>query len=83
MCARIGYNRDMKTVALDEKTREKKREAFLRIYANVPLSIREDVIAVLDDPVGALTWEVAYLEIRNRTEKGDAILQKLMETKIL
>jgi len=73
----------MKTMALDEKIREKKREAFLQIYANVPLSVREDVIAVLDDPEGPVTWEVAYLEIRNRTGKGDAILQKLIETKIL
>jgi hypothetical protein len=73
----------MKTMTLDEKTREKKREAFLRIYANVPLNLRENVIAVLDDPAGPLTWEVAYLEIRNRTERGDAIIQKLIETKIL
>jgi len=83
MYVRIGYNRDMKTMTLDEKTREKKREAFLRIYANVPLNLRENVIAVLDDPAGPLTWEVAYLEIRNRTERGDAIIQKLIETKIL
>ena len=68
---------------MDEKTREEKRDAFLRIYANLPLGARNEVIAALDDPEGPVTWEVAYLEIKNRTAKGDVILQKLIETKII
>ena len=55
---------------MDEKTREEKRDAFLRIYANLPLGARNEVIAALDDPEGPVTWEVAYLEIKNRTAQG-------------
>jgi hypothetical protein len=73
----------MNTMILDKEIREQKREAFLRIYANLPLGVRNEVIAVLDDPAGPVTWEVAYLEIKNRTEKGDAIIEKLINTKIL
>jgi hypothetical protein len=71
-----------KTMVMDEKTIAHKRDIFLRIYANLPLGARQEVIAVLD-PEGPVSWEAAYLEIKNKTAKGDVILQKLTDTKII
>ena len=54
------------------------RERFMQAYANVPLNVRKEIIATLEE--GPVTWEVAYLEIKNKTEKGNEILKTLEET---
>lgn len=52
------------------------RERFLRAYANLPLTARREIVVVLDKE-GPVTWEAAYLEIKNNTEKSKEILSKL------
>ena len=52
------------------------RERFLGAYANLPLNARREIIIVLDKE-GPVTWEAAYLEIKNNTEKAKEILEKL------
>ena len=52
------------------------KEKFLKIYANLPLGVRDDIILVLPD-LGPITWNAAYLEINNDTETGNIILEKL------
>ena len=52
------------------------RERFLRAYANLPLNSRREIIVVLDTE-GPVTWEAAYLEIKNDTPKSKEILEKL------
>jgi len=61
------------------------REEFLRIYANLPLAVRKDVIVILDngEMKQPVTWAVAYLEIKNKTSKGDEILHKLKSMKLI
>lgn len=54
----------------------------MRIYANLPINIRNEIIAVVSD-VGPLTWNVAYLEISNDTKLGKTILEKLSILKII
>lgn len=58
------------------------KERFLKIYANLPVNLRNEIIAVLPD-VGPMTWNVAYLEISNDTELGKKILEKLSNFKII
>lgn len=62
-----------------------KREEFLRIYANLPLAVRKDVIVILDngEMKQPVTWAVAYLEIKNKTPKGDEILHKLKSMQLI
>jgi len=60
---------------------EEKREKFLKVYYNLPLKIREEVILDLDDK--PISWNVAYIEVKNRTEISELILQKLAELKII
>ena len=58
------------------------KEKFLKIYANLPLNVRDEIIYVLKDK-GPITWNVAYLEIKNNTKLGEEILQKLDDLKII
>jgi len=60
---------------------EDKRARFLKIYANVPDKLREDIIAVVDNKT--YTWNAAYFEIKNKTELGGKILKELESTGVL
>ena len=56
-------------------------ERFMKVYSNLPLNLRRDILLVIDkEPI---TWNVAYLEIKGKTKKGNEILKKLMELKII
>ncbi len=57
------------------------REKFLKIYSDLPLNIRREVILIINnDPI---TWNVAYLEIKNDTDIGKIILKKLNDLGII
>lgn len=58
------------------------RGRFLKVYANLPINIREEIICV-SDKKGPITWNVAYLEIKNNTKLGEEILKKLEVLKII
>ncbi len=57
------------------------RERFLKIYANIPLNLRKEIILVLDNE--PITWNVAYVEIFNKSDKSKNILKKLEELKLI
>ena len=54
------------------------RDSFFRFYANLPIGVRREVVLDLPER-GPITWEVAYKEIKENTELGKTILQKLIE----
>lgn len=58
------------------------KESFLKVYANLPINIRREIILVLDKE-GPISWEVAYLEVLNNTKLGEIILKKLSEMKVI
>lgn len=57
------------------------REKFLKIYANLPLGLRNEIVVSLDNE--PLTWNSAYIEVVNDTPKGKEILIKLVEMEII
>lgn len=57
------------------------RAKFLSIYANLPLNLRKEVIAIIDDE--PVSWNIGYLEVKGKTKKGDEILKKLKALKIM
>jgi len=59
-----------------------KREKFLRVYSNLPINLREEIIFVLEKE-GPITWNVAYIEIKNNTELGEKILKNLEDLKFI
>jgi len=60
---------------------EDKREKFLKVYANVPESLRQDIIIVVDGKT--YNWNTAYLEVKENTQLGEKILKALEELNIL
>lgn len=60
---------------------EAAKEKFLKVYANLPLGIREEIILLLEDK--PITWNAAYLEVNNDTRNSQEILRKLEEFKML
>lgn len=58
------------------------KERFFKIYANLPVNLRNEIIAILPD-VGPITWHVAYLEISSETKLGKEIVKKLLDLKII
>ena len=58
-----------------------KRAKFMQAFANVPESLRDDIIAVIDKK--PYTWNTAFLEVKDNTGTGKKILKTLGETGIL
>ena len=58
------------------------KDRFFKVYANLPLNLRNEIILVLPER-GPITWNVAYLEISNDTKVGEDILKRLIELAIL
>ena len=54
---------------------------FLKIYANLPLGVREEIIIVIEGE--PLSWKAAKLEAEEDTKKGREILIQLNKLKIL
>lgn len=55
--------------------------SFLIIYTNLPIEERKQAILVLDNE--PISWEIARNEIIHKTKRGEAILKKLLELKII
>ncbi len=60
---------------MDRKTQ------FFKVYANLPLGARDEIVAVVDGE--PLTWKSAKLEIEQDTLKGKQVLETLTSLKIL
>jgi hypothetical protein len=58
------------------------KENFLKIYANLPINLRQEIILVLKNK-GPITWDVAFFEVDNDTGLSQEILTKLKQLKII
>ena len=53
-----------------------KRARFMKVYSDLPINIRREVISIIEkEPI---SWNVAFHEIKNETELGEKILNKLI-----
>lgn len=57
------------------------KEKFIKIYSDLPLGIRQEIILTIDDK--PITWNVAFIEISNDTPLSNVILKKLEKLKII
>ena len=62
--------------------KEELRTQFFKIYANLPLGVRKEIICVLDD-WGSISWFVAWLEVKENTKVSGEILEKLRRMELL
>lgn len=65
----------------NDKVITENEDKFIKVYSDIPVSLRREVILVIDDK--PLTWNVAYVEIKNRTKLGKRILSKLIELEFI
>jgi hypothetical protein len=54
---------------------------FLRIFANLPIPLREEII--YSDDGRPVSWSAAFIEVQGDTELGKKILGRLKEMKII
>ncbi len=59
------------------------KDKFFKLYANLPLNLRREVVLDLSETYGPITWEVAYREINGNTKIGENILNKLIELRFV
>ncbi len=52
-----------------------RKEKFLKVYANLPLGVRQEVVLVHDDK--PLSWDTVYIEVVHDTPLGKMFLEKL------
>ena len=55
-----------------EKNIELLRSKFSKTFANVPLSLRNEIVAVIDNE--AISWSAVNVEVMGKTKKGDKII---------
>lgn len=61
--------------------RSLQKPRFYKVYNNLPLPLRNEVILVIDgEPI---SWKVAKLEIDNNTKLGYTIMEKLEALRII
>ena len=58
------------------------KEKFLKIYVNLPLGVRQEIVLVLDDG-RPITWDVAFVEVESNTQLSAQILEKLQKLRII
>jgi hypothetical protein len=58
------------------------KEKFIKIYANLPIGVRQEIVLVLDDNK-PITWDVAYNEVSVETPLSEIILEKLAKLEII
>lgn len=58
-----------------------KEEDFFKIYSNIPIEERNNVIVVIKEK--PISWNLAYQEIKNKTELGQKILKILKSLDII
>jgi hypothetical protein len=54
---------------------------FLKVYANLPARLRDQIVIVIDDT--PMTWNAVYLELRGESELGKRILDKLIKMEVI
>ena len=58
------------------------KSRFIKVYSNLPLGLRNEVVVVLDE-TGPLTWNAAYVEISQETQIGKKIMDKLEKMEVI
>ncbi len=57
------------------------KSRFYKVYANVPLNLRNEIVLVLDkEPI---SWSVAYIEIETSSARAEQILTELEKLSII
>lgn len=59
------------------------KEKFLKVYANIPIGLRSEIICVVEEENRPISWDVAFVEIDQDTPLSKIILEKLDKLKLI
>ena len=65
----------------EEKNAELLRSRFLKTFAKIPISLRDEIVAVVDDE--PVNWSTANVEVRGKTKKGNQIIMLMDQLGLL
>ena len=66
---------------MDKKEYENLKAKFLKLHANVPIPLREEIIAAVDKDT--YNWYTANAEIEHDTKKAKLILKQLHKIEVI
>lgn len=66
---------------MDKEEYEALKAKFLKLFASVPLPLRNEIIALADNQ--PISWTAAYGEIKSDTDKAKIILTHLKQIGLL
>ena len=66
---------------MDQKEYEDLKAKFLKVVADVPIPLREEIIAMVDNK--GVSWNVAYGEVKNDTKNSKDLLKHLTQIGLL
>ncbi|MBS3122561.1 hypothetical protein J4434_06790 [Candidatus Woesearchaeota archaeon] len=66
---------------MDKKEYELLKAKFLKLVASVPLPLRGEIIAVVNNQT--ISWNAAYGEIKTNSDNAEVILNKLKKIGLL
>ena len=66
---------------MDKEEYEVLKAKFLKLFANVPLPLRHEIIALVNNQ--PISWTAAYGEIMHYTDKSQDILTHLKQIGLL
>jgi len=66
---------------MNKEEYESLKAKFLKLFASVPLPLRNEIVAVVDNQ--PVSWSAAYGEIKSDTDKAQIILTHLKQIGLL
>ena len=66
---------------MNEAEYKEMKARFLKVAANVPMPLRKEIIAVIDNQ--SITWAVAKEEIDRNTKNAKSILEQLKQLGVI
>ncbi len=66
---------------MDTKEYEELKAKFLALVANVPLKLRDEIIALIDDK--PVSWNVAYGEVKFDSNASKKIIERMRQIGVL
>ena len=56
-------------------------QEFFKVFSNVPIDERNNVVVIINGE--SISWNLASIEIKNNTKRGEKILKTLKELEII
>jgi len=73
----VGWQRNKMT----DKKEHPESYRFYRMYGNLPIPFRKEIVAVVDDE--PMSFAVIKLELDNKTEMGNRALQNMIDMELI